>query len=84
LLQSTITETITNPDWALADLADVRVPCLVAQGERDPVNAPSHHAETLHEWLPNSQLWIPAGVGHSVHWELPDEFERRAREFFLG
>ena len=82
LLRATITETITNPNWKREDLADVRTPCLVTQGQNDRANAPSHHAETLHEWLPNSQLWIPPGIGHSVHWEIPDEFERRAREFF--
>ena len=82
LLRATIAETITNPNWTRQDLADALTPCLVVQGGNDVVNAPSHHAETLAQWLPNAQLWVPAGVGHSVHWEIPDEFERRAREFF--
>lgn len=82
LLRATIDETITNPDWTAADLADVRVPCLCVQGENDRVNAPGRHAQVLAEWLPGAQLWIPPGVGHSVHYELPDEFERRVVEFF--
>lgn len=82
LLRATTTETITNPDWTRQDLAAALTPCLVVQGQNDRVNAPSRHAETLSEWLPNAQLWIPPGIGHSVHWEIPDEFERRARAFF--
>lgn len=82
LLDATVQETITNPDWTANDLKDVRVPCLVVQGEKDTVNAPGRHAQVLDEWLPNSELWIPPGIGHSVHHELPDEFERRVTSFF--
>lgn len=82
LLRATIDETITNPDWTAADLADVRVPCLCVQGENDRVNAPGRHAQVLAEWLPGAQLWIPPGIGHSVHYELPDEFEARVTSFF--
>jgi pimeloyl-ACP methyl ester carboxylesterase len=82
LLKATINETVTNPDWTARDLQDVRVPCLCVQGENDSVNAPGRHAQTLAEWLPVSECWVPAGIGHSVHYELPDEFERRVCAFF--
>ena len=82
LLAATVTETITNPDWQQADLQHVQVPCLCVQGENDRVNVPGRHAQTLAAWLPNSELWLPAGLGHSVHWEAPDTFEQRARAFF--
>jgi pimeloyl-ACP methyl ester carboxylesterase len=82
LLRATIDETITNPDWTAADLADVRVPCLCVQGENDRVNAPGRHAQVLADWLPGAELWIPPGIGHSVHYERPDEFERRVAMFF--
>jgi len=82
LLQATIAETITNPDWTRADLADVHVPCLCVQGENDRVNAPGRHAQVLAEWLPNGQAWVPAGIGHSVHHEIPDAFETRVEAFF--
>ncbi|NJM41804.1 MAG: hypothetical protein HC853_14100, partial [Anaerolineae bacterium] len=52
------------------------------QGETDRVNAKGRHAQILHEWLPNSQLWMPEGIGHSVYWEIPDAFEARVSEFF--
>lgn len=82
LLEATIAETITNPDWTADDLRDVRAPCLCVQGENDRVNAPGRHAQVLHAWLPVSELWVPAGAGHSVHWERPDEFEARVTRFF--
>jgi pimeloyl-ACP methyl ester carboxylesterase len=82
LLQGTIVETMTNPDWRRADLRGVHVPCLCVQGEKDGVNVPGRHAQVLHAWLPNANLWLPAGIGHSVHWEIPDEFVRRVNDFF--
>jgi pimeloyl-ACP methyl ester carboxylesterase len=81
LLLATITETISTPNWTRGDLADLRVPCLCIQGENDAVNAPGRHAQVLSEWLPVSELWVPEGIGHSVHHELPDEFERRVNAF---
>jgi 3-oxoadipate enol-lactonase len=82
LLDATIQETITHPDWTKQDLAHVQTPCLVVQGETDPTNAPGRHAHILHEWLPNSELWVPKGIGHSVHYEIPDTFEARVNAFF--
>ncbi len=82
LLEGTIAETITNPDWTKDDLKDVTTPCLCVQGEHDATNAPGRHAQVLHDWLPNAELWVPASAGHSVHHELPDEFERRVHAFF--
>ena len=82
LLRATILETITNPDWTAAHLRHVQTPCLCVQGENDRVNAPGQHAQTLHDWLPNSQLWIPSSIGHSVHHELPDQFEEKVTNFF--
>ncbi len=82
LLTATMRETMTNPDWTKAFLRDVRVPCLCVQGENDGVNVPGRHAQVLYDWLPNSQLWIPEGIGHSVHHHIPDEFEARVAMFF--
>ena len=82
LLRETIQETITNPDWSAADLARVVTPCFCIQGELDKVNAPGRHAQVLAEWLPDSDLWIPPGIGHSVHYQLPEEFVTRVRAFF--
>lgn len=35
----------------------------------------------MHERLPHSELWAPEGVGHSVHVEIPEEFNRRVLAF---
>ena len=82
LLDATVQETITNPNWTKDDLSLARMPCLCVQGENDSVNAPGRHAQILHEWLPHSALWVPSGVGHSVHHELPDAFEAHTTAFF--
>jgi pimeloyl-ACP methyl ester carboxylesterase len=82
LLRATIAETISVPRWTASDLADVRVPCLCVQGENDAVNAAGRHAQILAEWLPVAEVWVPEGVAHSVHWEIPDAFERRLSDFF--
>jgi pimeloyl-ACP methyl ester carboxylesterase len=82
LLRATIAETISVPRWTAQDLADVRVPCLCVQGDNDAVNAAGRHAQTLAQWLPVAEAWVPAGVAHSVHWEAADEFERRVSAFF--
>lgn len=84
LLEATITETITNPDWTPDHLKPVQTPCLCVQGENDSVNVPGHHAQILAAWLPHAQLWTPANTGHSVHHERPDEFEQHVRTFFAS
>lgn len=35
----------------------------------------------MHQQLPCSELWAPEGVGHSVHIEIPQEFNRRVLQF---
>jgi len=35
----------------------------------------------MHQRLPNSQLWAPPGVGHSVHVEIPEQFNERVLQF---
>lgn len=82
LLAATIEETVTRPDWNAADLAPMRVPCLCVQGENDTLNQTGRHAQTLAEWIPGAELWVPADTGHSVHHEKPDEFESRVTDFF--
>ena len=83
LLAATVEETVTHPYWSAADLAPMRVACLCVQGENDTLNQIGRHAQTLAEWIPGAELWIPADTGHSVHYEKPDEFERRVTDFFM-
>lgn len=70
LLQLTLKETISEPNYTPEDLKQVHRPTLVIQGEKDSVNAPAHHAQFIATHIPYSELWIPKGIGHSVHLEI--------------
>jgi len=82
LLTLTLHAIITEPNYTPADLARVRLPVLVIQGANDGVNAPARHAQFIAEHIPGAQLWLPAGVGHNVHKERPDEWLQRAVAFW--
>jgi pimeloyl-ACP methyl ester carboxylesterase len=82
LLLATIDETITNPAWSAAEVAFCSAPILAIQGSEDGVNTPGRHAQTIADWFPRGECWIAEGAGHSVHWEQPEEFERRVLKFF--
>lgn len=81
LLQLTVSEIISEPNYSGGNLAQVDKPVLVIQGENDRVNAPSRHAQFIHENTPFAQLWIPQGVGHNVHEEIPCEWVDRVVAF---
>jgi len=38
----------------------------------------------MHQQLANSEVWAPENVGHSVHIEIPEEFNRRLLQFLEG
>jgi pimeloyl-ACP methyl ester carboxylesterase len=82
LLQATIDETITNPQWTASELVGVHTPVLAIQGSDDSVNTPGKHADVIGEWFPNGSSWVVPGAGHSVHWERGDEFFQRIQSFF--
>ncbi len=81
LLQLTLRETISEPNYTPADLAVVQRPALVIQGEKDGVNAPSRHAQFIAQHIPFAELWIPAGVGLSVHFATPLDWLKRVLDF---
>jgi pimeloyl-ACP methyl ester carboxylesterase len=88
LLQLTLKELISEPNYTPEDLKKVRRPTLVIQGEKDGVNAPARHAQFIAANIPYSELWIPAGIAHSVHliilfkWieQVEDFLDRRGDE----
>jgi pimeloyl-ACP methyl ester carboxylesterase len=82
LVQATIDETITNPQWSAAELVNVHTNVLAVQGSEDGVNTPGRHAQVIGEWFPNGESWIVDGAGHSVHWERGEEFFARVHSFF--
>lgn len=72
---------IGQPNYAPADLAKVTRPALVIQGELDRVNAPDRHAQFIAQHIPDAELWIPTGIGHNVHQDLPLDWLKRVFDF---
>jgi gamma-D-glutamyl-L-lysine dipeptidyl-peptidase len=81
LLQLTLRETISEPNYTPADLARGQRPTLVIQGENDRVNAPARHAQFMAQHIPFAELWIPAGIAHNVHFEAPLDWLARVLDF---
>ena len=70
LLKMTVQETVTQPNYTVEDLKRVQRPTLVIQGEVDRVNALYKHAQFIALNIPDAEMWIPQGIGHTVHDEL--------------
>ncbi len=66
MLNMTLKETITQPNYTIQDLKRVQRPTLVIQGEKDSVNALYKHAQFIALNIPDAELWIPQGIGHNV------------------
>jgi len=81
LLAMTLQEIIREPNYSPADLARVERPVFSIMGANDRVNAPDRHAQYIAENIPGAELWIPDGIGHSVHHEIPDEWLQRVIDF---
>jgi gamma-D-glutamyl-L-lysine dipeptidyl-peptidase len=81
LLRLTLQELITQPNYTPQDLQQVQRPTLVVQGQNDRVNAPARHAQFIAGHIPYAELWIPAGVGHNVHFERLFEWVERIESF---
>lgn len=75
-------ETIAQPNYAPEDLAKATRPVLVVQGSEDMPNAPMKHAEYMARHIPHAELWVPKGVGHSVHEEILNEWLARIPGFW--
>jgi len=83
LLQLTVREIITEPNYTPQDLAQVQRPTLVIQGAQDRVNAPMRHAEFIAKHIPDCEYWLPSGIGHTVHDELLFEWVKRVLDFLM-
>lgn len=81
LLQLTVQEIISAPDYSAEALLHVNRSVLVIQGENDRVNAPARHAQFIARNIPYGELWSPAGIGHNVHDELLFEWCQRIHDF---
>jgi pimeloyl-ACP methyl ester carboxylesterase len=81
LVQLTLQETISQPNYTPEDLQRVQRPVLVIQGAEDRVNAPSRHGQFIARHIPFAERWIPEGVGHNVHDEVLFEWIERVENF---
>lgn len=81
LLRRTATEIVSEPNYTERDLARVKQPTFVIEGEKDATNAPAAHGRFIAAQIPGSELWIPAGIGHNVHAEIPEEWCARVLAF---
>jgi len=81
LLEITLQEIITEPNYTPEDLRRVRQPVLVIQGEKDSVNAPARHAQFIAQHIPEAELWAPEETGHNVHDERLFEWIERVSSF---
>jgi pimeloyl-ACP methyl ester carboxylesterase len=70
----------TEPPRALVGR---RVPTLLLWGDRDAY-FPRREQDALLRLLPNARLRVFADVGHSPHWEVPDEVARELAAFIGG
>jgi len=81
LLQITMKEIISEPNYSPEDLSRVNVPMLVIMGAEDTVNAPDKHAQFIANNVPKAELWIPEKTGHNVHKEREQEWVEKVLEF---
>jgi len=81
LLQLTVREIISEPNYTAEDLERVHRPTLVIQGAKDRVNAPGRHAQFISENIPYAEAWIPEEVGHNVHDERLLEWVQKVLGF---
>jgi pimeloyl-ACP methyl ester carboxylesterase len=81
LLYITMKEIISEPNYTSAQLSQVKKPTLVIMGAEDTVNAPDRHAQFIAENIPNAELWVPEGTGHTVHKERSEEWLAKVIDF---
>lgn len=81
LLLRTAAEIVSQPRYTAEDLARVRRPTLVIEGEMDSTNSPARHGAFIAEHIPGCELWIPSGIGHNVHVEVPERWLARVLPF---
>ena len=82
LVKLTVAEIISQPNYTPEDLAKAAHPTLVVQGAEDSVNAPMQHGEFMAKHIPDAELWVPKGVGHTVHEEVLNEWLARIPRFW--
>ena len=70
----------TQPNYSAQDLAQIRVPILVVQSERDEFIKPEH-AAYLARAIPKAQLLVLKGVSHFAPLQRPEQFNAAVLAF---
>src|SRR5258708_438902 len=65
----------TEPNYSAHDLADILVPVVIVQSERDEFIKPEH-AEYLARSIPGAELILLPGVSHFAPLQRPEKFNR--------
>jgi pimeloyl-ACP methyl ester carboxylesterase len=70
----------TQPNFSASDLAEIRVPVVIAQSEHDEFIR-REHAEYLARSIPNAQYVFLTGVSHFAPLQRPDQFNAEILAF---
>jgi pimeloyl-ACP methyl ester carboxylesterase len=70
----------TQPNYAVHELAEIRVPVMIVQSEHDEFIKPEH-AEYLARNIPGAELVVLPGVSHFAPLQRPDEFNAAIARF---
>ncbi len=81
LVQLTMIETMSEPNYSPEELSRVMQPVLSIMGAEDRSNAADGHAQYIANHIPNAELWVPEKTGHNVHHERPEEWIAKVLDF---
>lgn len=73
----------SQPDWTESDLARIKTPVLIVDGEHDEAIRPDH-TEMLARVVPGAQLLFLPGVSHFAMLQNPSEFNAAVLKFLGG
>jgi len=73
----------TEPNWTAADLASIRVPTAIADGDHDEAIKRAH-TEMLAREIPGAKLIILPGASHFAMLQTPNAFNRAVLGFLAG
>ena len=70
---------LTLPNWTRNDLTQIEIPTMIIVGENDVVKY--DHTLTLHQSIPNSDIYVINEATHFAPIEKPKEFNRKVIGF---
>ena len=63
-------------------LGAINAPVLITSGDRD-IFTPLHYSQSIAAEIPNAELFVLPGTGHTHHWERLKEFNQKTLDFLL-